>query len=124
MYEYCKPGEKILKSGIYRVRHDQRCISDHDVTCVFGKIFPRCNKCGDAPHFSLVRYAADVETHEFFSLRSRNPGNPYRRPWTDEESVRLRQLLAEGRTVKEAAEELGRSRSAVKMRARRAGLPS
>lgn len=125
MYECCKPGETVLRSGIYRVRHGSGCAAEHDVTCVFGNVFPRCNHCGDKPNFSLVRYAADADTHECFrSDRAPNEDKPerHRQVWTRGELVRLRELLGRGRTFVEVADELGRTEEAVHTRACAAGL--
>lgn len=129
MYEYCRPGEKVLKSGIYRVSHAPDCAGDHEVTCVFGRVFPTCNKCGDRAQFSLTRYAADVETHQLFRPeRDDNPtgsevlGKRHRQVWTDEELVRLEALVNEGKTMSEVAEQLERSEEATKTRVQRCGL--
>jgi len=41
-----KPGEKVPKSGIYLVLHDQNHEQQHEVTCIMGKIFPPCSGRG------------------------------------------------------------------------------
>ena len=61
-----KPGEKVPKSGIYRVLHDPAHHEEHEVTCVYGKIFPTCNTKGCHPRFVAVRLAQHVESHEHF----------------------------------------------------------
>jgi hypothetical protein len=61
-----KPGDKVPHSGIYAVTHDKAHAAAHEVTCVFGKVFPPCNGCGNHPRFKLVRAAHHVETHENF----------------------------------------------------------
>jgi hypothetical protein len=61
-----KPGDRVQASGIYRVTHDKNHTAAHDVTCVYGKIFPPCNGCGKHPRFVLVRAAKHIENHEDF----------------------------------------------------------
>jgi hypothetical protein len=61
MSEEFSPGEKVRRSGIYKVTHHPKHAVPHDVTCIFGKIFPTCELCGDGPRFTLVRFAQDVE---------------------------------------------------------------
>lgn len=127
MYEYCRPGHKVLKSGIYRVSHGTDCAIDHEVTCVLGRVFPSCSKCDDA-QFSLVRYAADVEAHHLFRLElDRNPEHSlaarrHRQVWTDEELERMKALLAEGKTMREISDQLGRGEKAIRAYASRCGL--
>ena len=64
-----KPGDKVPKSGIYKVTHDVEHAASHEVTCVFGEPFPPCNHCGKHPRFRLVRAAQHVETHDHFKPR-------------------------------------------------------
>ncbi len=64
MSEEFKPGDKVPKSGIYKVTHDSHSVP-HEVTCIIGKTFPPCNSC-DHPRFVLVRAAHHIETHEHF----------------------------------------------------------
>jgi hypothetical protein len=61
-----KPGDKVQSSGIYQVTHDNRHASEHEVTCVYGKIFPPCKGCGNHPRFKLVRAAQHIESNEHF----------------------------------------------------------
>lgn len=65
MADEYKPGDKVPKSGIYKVTHDRNHASPHEVTCVFGKVFPPCRGC-QHPRFELVRAAQHVETNEWF----------------------------------------------------------
>jgi hypothetical protein len=60
------PGEKVLKSGIYRVVHDENHAEPHEVTCVASEPFPPCRNCGGAARFTLVRAAHHVTDHEQF----------------------------------------------------------
>lgn len=61
-----KPGEKVPKSGIYRVRHDDNHAEEHEVTCVYDETFPPCNHCGRHPRFTLVRAATHINNHKYF----------------------------------------------------------
>jgi hypothetical protein len=62
-----KPGQKVPHSGIYRVVHDQYHAEEHEVTCVYGKIFPPCNHCGHHVRFVLERAAQHIEANESFN---------------------------------------------------------
>lgn len=66
MADVYKPGDKVPRSGIYKVTHDPRHAAEHEVTCVYGKRFPPCNHCGDHPRFTLVKYAKHVEQDDNF----------------------------------------------------------
>jgi hypothetical protein len=65
MADQFKPGDKVPRSGIYRVSHDSSHAQPHEVTCVYGKVFPPCRECRH-PRFELVRAAHHVETQELF----------------------------------------------------------
>ena len=64
MSEEFKPGDMVMKSGIYKVTHDGHT-HPHEVTCVMGEPFPPCNTCSH-PRFVLVRTAHHVAKHEHF----------------------------------------------------------
>jgi hypothetical protein len=66
--DFFRPGERIVRSGIYDVTHDQAHVHDHRVTCVFGNSFPKCNHCGDRVRFKLTSYAKDVDSENCFNL--------------------------------------------------------
>lgn len=66
MSQQYKPGDKVPKSGIYRVTHDSRHAQEHEVTCVYNETFPPCNGCGHHPRFTLVRQATHIRNHEHF----------------------------------------------------------
>lgn len=61
-----KPGDKVPKSGIYKVTHDKKHAAEHEVTAVMGEPFPPCNHCGAHPRFVLVKQAHHLKTHEHF----------------------------------------------------------
>jgi hypothetical protein len=58
-----KPGNTVPDSGIYKVNHDGRHASEHEVTCVKGEPFPPCRNCGHGITYSLVRAAHHVKDH-------------------------------------------------------------
>ena len=64
--EEFKPGEKVARSGIYRVIHDKNHHESHEVTVISGRTFPPCNHCGHHPRFILVRAAWHIDNHEAF----------------------------------------------------------
>jgi hypothetical protein len=66
MADIYKPGDKVPKSGIYKVAHDSNHTQEHEVTAVIGEPFPPCNHCGPHPRFTLVRAAHHISTHEAF----------------------------------------------------------
>ncbi len=61
-----KPGETVPHSGIYQVIHDGNHRTPHDVTCVYGKVFPPCKGCGNHPRFKLIQAARHIELEDDF----------------------------------------------------------
>ena len=61
-----KPGDDVEASGIYRVTHDPKHTTEHEVTVVFGKRFPPCKGCGTHPRFKAVKLAQHIEQNEHF----------------------------------------------------------
>lgn len=61
-----KPGDDVPRSGIYKVTHDSAHTEEHEVTCVYGKRFPPCNKCGRHPRFVLIRAAQHIDINQWF----------------------------------------------------------
>jgi len=58
-----KPGQKVPRSGIYKVNHDgRRHLDSHEVTAVKGEPFPPC-QCGQGLTYSLVRAARHLNEH-------------------------------------------------------------
>ena len=66
MSETSKPGDKVMRSGIYTVLHDEEHAENHEVTCVAGRTFPPCNGCEGEVRFTLVRAAHNVSKHKNF----------------------------------------------------------
>jgi hypothetical protein len=58
-----EPGDVVPKSGIYRVIHDRHA-QPHEVTCIYGKVFPPCYGCGHHLRYRLVTASQHSETHE------------------------------------------------------------
>jgi len=65
---FYRAGDAIPKSGIYRVFHVNHRVS-HEVTLLRGEVFPRCEQCGDATHFELVRAASSLDSSNGFGVR-------------------------------------------------------
>jgi hypothetical protein len=61
-----KSGDAVPHSGIYKVAHDKHHAAEHEVTCVFGKVFPPCRICGLHPRFTLIKSAHHIDTHVLF----------------------------------------------------------
>jgi len=57
-------GDKILKSGIYRVYHGNHRLP-HEVTLLRDQLFPKCVKCENSVYFELVRSAPDITLAPF-----------------------------------------------------------
>jgi hypothetical protein len=66
MAEFHKPGERVLRSGIYKAIHDPEHALEQLVTCIFGNSFPLCNGCGENVRFMLHAYAKDVQSDDNF----------------------------------------------------------
>ena len=66
MADQFKPGDKVPKSGIYKVVHDGVHKDEHEVTAVLDEPFPPCNHCGHHPRFTLIRAANHLSHHEHF----------------------------------------------------------
>jgi hypothetical protein len=61
-----KPGDKVPASGIYDVLHDSEHTERHQVTVIYGKIFPPCNHCGNKVRYKLAYKAKHIESHDLF----------------------------------------------------------
>lgn len=61
-----EPGDAVSRSGIYRVIHNLPHTEPHEVTCIYGRRFPRCRGCDDRVRFRLVTAALLIETHDLF----------------------------------------------------------
>src|SRR5258708_2396660 len=61
-----KPGDKVLRSGVYRVAHGETHSREHDVTCIYGMTFPYCNECGASCQFTLRMAAQDIAFDQRF----------------------------------------------------------
>jgi hypothetical protein len=63
--ENFRPGDEVPHSGVYRVFHDPEHDKPHEVTCIYGTLFPQCSQC-NYPRFMLIRPAQHVNAHEAF----------------------------------------------------------
>jgi len=61
-----RPGDKVPKSGIYRVHHRGSHVEPHEVTVVYCERFPHCNECGKLVRFVLVKAAQHVSSNPHF----------------------------------------------------------
>jgi hypothetical protein len=72
-----RPGERVRKTGIYRVEHDSHRLM-HEATLVQGNLFPRCKRCDNAVRFSLVRWVENSYLPPFRSTELLEEfGEPY-----------------------------------------------
>lgn len=75
-----KPGQKVPRSGIYKVNHDRRHLDRHEVTAVKGEPFPPCSNCGRGLTYSLVRAAHHLKEHPSLKYRKRVVAKPKKLP--------------------------------------------
>ena len=64
------PGQRVPRSGLYRVTHDAAHLAPHEVTCVIGEPFPPCRDC-QHPRFVLSRAALHMSEHMIFKATRR-----------------------------------------------------
>jgi hypothetical protein len=62
-----RTGESIPESGIYRVLHHAHRLP-HEVTLLWGQVFPRCAKCQNAVTFQLIRAATRLRNEQGFRV--------------------------------------------------------
>lgn len=58
--------EECKQSGVYRAAHEPQHTPDHDVTVLFGHVFPRCSHHGCNPKFVLVAPGQNVSSNNWF----------------------------------------------------------
>jgi hypothetical protein len=66
MSEFFKPGDKVMRSGIYKVIHGEGHYVENRVTAVNGESFPACRRCGNLPRFMLLQAAHHFSRHPDF----------------------------------------------------------
>jgi hypothetical protein len=66
MEDVFQPGDKVPRSGVYRVMHARNHAPRHEVTVVYGRDFPLCNACGRQARFVLLRPARVVDSNPHF----------------------------------------------------------
>ncbi len=64
--ELLRPGDKVPKSGIYRVHHSRNHVQPHEITAIYGETLPQCNDCGGRVRFILLRPAQHVRSNPHF----------------------------------------------------------
>jgi hypothetical protein len=66
--ELLRPGDKVSKSGIYRVYHHRNHVQPHEVTAIYGETLPKCNGCRGQVRFILLRPAQHVRPIHFHKV--------------------------------------------------------
>lgn len=61
------PGDWVPDSGIYDAVHDQHHRPNHQVICLEGQVFPRCQRCGRGVRFELAIKTPFVEDDSDFN---------------------------------------------------------
>lgn len=64
-------GDKVPHSGIYDVLHDGHHHQKHQVTCIYGKLFPPCHGCHDEVRFSLAVKALHIDQDPEFKPKKK-----------------------------------------------------
>lgn len=63
--ESYKPGDKVARSGVYTVLHDNHGMS-YKATLLRGETFPSCKKCGMKVRFAIFHTAVHTRDDENF----------------------------------------------------------
>jgi hypothetical protein len=58
--------DECRQSGVYRAVHEPQHTPDHDVTVLFGRIFPRCSHHGCNPKFVLMTPGQNIHSNNWF----------------------------------------------------------
>jgi hypothetical protein len=58
-----REGSIVPESDIYEVIHHDQHAQRHQVTCIKGRRFPPCRKCGENVEFRLIKAAIHIEDH-------------------------------------------------------------
>jgi hypothetical protein len=61
-----RPGEKVLRSGVYRVSHSTHRLM-HEAALLVGDLFPSCRHCANQVRFELLRSMRDQDILPFRS---------------------------------------------------------
>lgn len=61
-----RTGDQVERAGVYRVTHGGNHAPEHEVTMLYGKRFPPCNRCGQEARFYPVRLAPLIDETELF----------------------------------------------------------
>jgi hypothetical protein len=58
--------EECKQSGVYTAVHEPQHTPDHDVTVLYGHVFPRCGHHGCNPKFVLAMAGQNVNSNNWF----------------------------------------------------------
>jgi hypothetical protein len=64
--ERFKPGQRVPRSGVYRVYHDSHRLM-HETALLIAELFPSCKRCNNSVRFELVRRMHDANVLPFRS---------------------------------------------------------
>jgi hypothetical protein len=67
MSDELQPGNRALRSGVYKVIHAQQHAESHYVIVLLGEIFPPCVECSYQVRFELAIPAVHVKAHPHFA---------------------------------------------------------
>lgn len=60
-------GSRVPQSGVYEMIHRGQHREAHEVILIKGNLFPRCEGCGEALRFRLLRAAPSIFLNDFAS---------------------------------------------------------
>jgi len=66
-------GSRVAHSGIYKAIHYGRHRQPHEAVLIAGSLFPRCEGCGEALRFRLLRAVPHIFEDDDFARNSRVP---------------------------------------------------
>jgi len=69
-----RPGERCAHEGIYKVMHGAAHREPHTVIVRKSELFPRCNRCGDAVRFVLLKQMSEPAPMRAKRVRKKSAG--------------------------------------------------
>jgi hypothetical protein len=69
-----RPGELCAHEGIYKVMHGGAHREPHTVIVRKSEVFPRCNHCGHAVRFALVKQVSEPAPTRAKRVRKKSAG--------------------------------------------------
>jgi len=70
-----RPGEVCAHEGIYKVMHGGAHREPHTVIVRKREVFPRCNRCGDAVRFGLLKQVSEPAPTRAKRARKKGAGH-------------------------------------------------